>query len=59
MTSVEFDTSKLGDFLDTFVDLEVLDNIYDEVKNFLQEEMADIIEFTKDIGGLLEDIKCV
>ena len=54
---VEFDSQKLTGFLDLFRDLQALDDIFNEVKEYLVKEMKGVINAADDIENIAEQIE--
>ncbi|CAB9508517.1 expressed unknown protein [Seminavis robusta] len=57
IAEIEFDTSKLADFLDIFKNLEALEEIFEKVYDFIEDQMKQILGFSDEILGVLEDIE--
>jgi len=54
---VEFDSQKLTGLLDLFRDLQALEDIFNEVKRYLVNEMKGVIDFADDIEKVVEKIE--
>lgn len=53
---ISFDTNKLEKFLQLFINLDALDDIYKKVKEYVNKVMKQVLSYSKDLNELFDDI---